>query len=256
MADAWNPQQYERFRAQRAQPFHDLLALVQPRPGIRAIDLGCGTGELTRVLHDKLSAAETLGVDSSATMLARAQVHAGGGLRFEPSEIEAVTGHARWDLVFSNAALHWVQDHRTLFARLVGMLAEGGQLAVQIPCNHGHASHRTAEVVAAESPFREALSGWRREVPVLEPDAYAGLLHRLGLRDRIVRLEVYGHELPSRDEVVEWVKGTLFTDYESRLGPELYPRFLDRYREKLLPLLEEGTPYLYTYPRLFIVGRR
>ena len=62
--DRWDPQQYQRFQAQRAQPFHDLLALVEHLPpDARVADLGCGTGELTRHLHDTLAPRETFGVD-------------------------------------------------------------------------------------------------------------------------------------------------------------------------------------------------
>ena len=60
----WNPAQYERFRDERARPFFDLLDLVQPRPEMRVVDLGCGTGELTRELHRRLSARETIGIDN------------------------------------------------------------------------------------------------------------------------------------------------------------------------------------------------
>lgn len=64
MKDAWNPDQYERFRDERRQPFFDLLALVQRRPSMRVLDLGCGTGVLTRTLHRELLADETLGIDN------------------------------------------------------------------------------------------------------------------------------------------------------------------------------------------------
>jgi trans-aconitate 2-methyltransferase len=255
MPDVWDPAQYERFRAERKQPFLDLLALVKPVSGGRAVDLGCGTGETTRELHDRVQARETVGVDRSSAMLSRAGAFAGGGLRFEQGDIETAAG-GPWDLVFSNAALHWVADHGSLFARLGELIEPGGQLAVQMPANHVHASHRTAEVVAAEPPFRDALGGWKREVPLLAPEGYASLLHRLGFREQRVELRVYGHELPSRGEVVEWVKGTLLTDYQSRLGPDLYARFVERYREALLPLLEDARPYFYTYPRLFIWARK
>src|SRR5438067_13793451 len=79
--DAWDPAQYERFRDERARPFLDLLALVRPCPGMRVVDLGCGTGELTARLHDELAAGETLGVDRSEAMLARARPRAKDGLR-------------------------------------------------------------------------------------------------------------------------------------------------------------------------------
>src|SRR5450432_4147585 len=132
MADTWNPAQYERFRAERAQPFHDLLALVEPRPSMRAIDLGCGTGDMTLVLHEKLKAQETLGIDRSSAMLAKAP--RADGLRFEEAEIATFSG-GPYDLIFSNAALHWVPDHPALLRKLRTMLAPGGQLAVQMPAS-------------------------------------------------------------------------------------------------------------------------
>ena len=75
MTSPWNPTQYERFRNERSQPFFDLLELVAPAPGGTAVDLGCGTGELTKMLHEKLRTRETIGLDSSETMLARSEAH-------------------------------------------------------------------------------------------------------------------------------------------------------------------------------------
>src|SRR5205823_2262749 len=133
-----------------SRPFFDLLALVRPLPGGRAVDLGCGTGELTRVLHRKVEAAETLGLDSSAEMLARSEPFAGGGVRFTRGDIGSFADERAWDLVFSNAALHWVSDHPGLFTRLCRGLRDGGELAIQVPANHDHLSHRVARAVAAE----------------------------------------------------------------------------------------------------------
>ncbi|HXH38905.1 MAG TPA: methyltransferase domain-containing protein [Thermoanaerobaculia bacterium] len=65
----WDPSQYERFKDERAQPFRDLASLIERRPHMRIADLGCGTGELTRELHEQLAAEETVGIDSSETML-------------------------------------------------------------------------------------------------------------------------------------------------------------------------------------------
>ena len=143
MADVWDPAQYARFQRERSHAFFDLAGFVQWRPAMRVVDLGCGTGELTRVLHERLAARETLGLDSSPAMLARAQAHAGGGLRFAPGDIAAWEGTG-YDLVFSNAALHWVPEHEALLTRLRAALAPGGQLAVQLPANHEHPSQLVA----------------------------------------------------------------------------------------------------------------
>ena len=240
----WSPNQYERFKAERTQAFHDLLSLVEPRQGMRVVDLGCGTGELTRVMHEELGAAETLGVDSSASMLEKAAAFATGTLRFEQRPIEDFVreGDGPFDLVFSNAALHWVDDHPLLFA---GLRKLGGQLAVQMPANHDHVSHRLAAELALEFGSAPRVS------PMLAPEAYASLLHDLGYARQHVRLQVYGHVLDSARDVVEWVKGSTLTDYQRRLG-DRYPAFLDAYTQRLLPLLGDARPFFFTFKRIHI----
>ena len=91
--DSWNPDQYARFKNERTQPFHDLLAMVEPRTGMRAIDLGCGTGEFTRHLHETLGCAETIGLDNSPAMLGRAVAHEGNGVRFAFGDFEIGRAH-------------------------------------------------------------------------------------------------------------------------------------------------------------------
>jgi trans-aconitate 2-methyltransferase len=279
----WNPAQYERFKDERSRPFFDLLALVQlggtvpgssppssttrsegggeepgtvPPPWMRVVDLGCGTGELTREMHRRLGAAQTIGVDDSPAMLEKAAAFAGDGLSFERRDIADFADAAGFDLVFSNAALHWLPDHERLFAHVAALVRPGGQLAVQMPANHDHPSHVVAAEVAREAEFKDALGGHERRSPVLAPEAYAALLKRIGFRDQHVRLQVYAHELASRDEVVEWVRGTLLTDYQKRLAPAAFERFLARYREALLPRLADERPYFYPFKRVLMWARR
>src|SRR5438093_1547907 len=252
--DAWDPAQYERFREERGRPFLDLLALVRPRPGMRVVDLGCGPGDLTRTLHEQLGARATLGIDSSPAMLAKTV--ASPGLRFEQGDIEHFTAERAYDLVFSNSALHWVPDHPALLARLTAALADGGQLAVQVPANFDHPSHTTAFAVAREEPFRTALGGVHHTAGVLAPEEYAAVLARVGFREQHVRLQVYDHWLAAREDVVEWTKGTLLTDYKRRLAPELYERFVARYRERLLPELEDTRPYFFAFKRILFWAQR
>ncbi len=252
----WNPTQYEKFRDERSQPFYDLLALVTPCPGGRVADLGCGTGELTRDLHEATRAAETTGIDSSDTMLARASPFAGNGLRFEQASIETWEPTAPLDVLFSNAALQWVNGHELLFERLAGFIAPGGQLAIQVPANNDHPSHVTAHRIAAGEPFLSALDGYAREWPVQPPEWYAELLDRLGFTTQSVRLQVYGHHLASREGVIEWVRGTLLTDYQKRLPVDLWEEYLARYRAELLPRLRNTHPYFYAFKRILIWGHK
>lgn len=242
----WSPDQYEKFKAERAQPFRDLAALIEPRPRMRIVDFGCGTGELTRALHEQLQAEETVGIDNSETMLLKSASFGTEMLRFERGDIEGFVTDRPYDLVFSNAALHWVADHERLFAKLVGFLAPHGQLAVQMPSNFDHPSHR----VAAELAPSFGLDA--RTPSVLPPERYAELLHRLGFARQHVRLEVYGHVLPSSADVVEWVKGTTLTDYRSRLQPAAFDDFLAQYRERLLGAIGDVRPYFYAFKRVLL----
>jgi len=256
--DVWNPDVYGKFRAERARPFHDLLALVGPVDTPAVVDLGCGTGELTRVAHERLGARTTVGVDSSAAMLEKARSHAAPGLSFHAGDL---ADPATWgadgplDLVLSNAAIHWVVDHESLLARLAGRLAPGGQLAIQVPANEEHPSHAAARDVARMPAHARALGGFVRESPVLAPEAYTRLLHGLGFAEQRVRAEVYAHLLPSPDAVVEWVRGTTLTAYEERLPPDAFARFLYDYRARLLALVPDERPYLFTFRRILVWGR-
>lgn len=252
MADAWDPSQYERFREERSQPFRDLAGLIEPRPGMRVVDLGCGTGELTAQLHLQLQARETLGIDASRAMLARAPQ--APGLRFEEQEIERFEPADRFDLVFSNAALHWVSDHSSLLRRLTAMLASGGQIAVQMPMTDDQIAHQTAYELARSPAFRRLLRGYEQRAPLPEPARYAAWLHRLGYVRQHVRVVMYTHLLESREAAVEWARGALLTEYQKRLAPGDWDRFLERYRQMLLPQLEDERPFFYVYPRILFWG--
>jgi len=257
--DAWDPKQYQRFAAERAQPFHDLLALVQPAPGGTVVDLGCGTGELTGLLHAHVGASSTLGLDNSAAMLDEARATHAPGLRFEHADIAKLDATATYDVVFSNAALQWLPDHPNLLARVATLVAPGGQLAVQVPSNSDHPAHVLAAEVAAEEPFIEALGGSVPADPVrgvLAPDQYASILYDLGFAEQHVRLQVYGHVLESSAAVVEWTKGTTLTRFRKLLPEALYEQFVDRYAERVIRTLGDARPYFYPFKRVLFWARR
>ena len=258
--EAWVPAQYERFAAERSQPFYDLLAMVHPTPGGRVVDLGCGTGTLTAQLHAHTRATSTLGVDNSAAMLDEAAAHASDALQFAPGDIGAFgADNGRFDVVFSNAALHWVPDHELALAQWASAVAPGGQLAVQVPANADHPSHYLATEVALESPFIEAMDGAPPAdvvLGVLKPEAYAELLHDLGFAEQHVRLQVYPHLLDSTAEVVEWTKGTSLTRFRRVLPPELFDAFVDRYRQRVLDVLGDRAPYFYAFKRILFWAAR
>ena len=251
--DPWDPVQYNRFADQREQPFVDLVGLLEPVERPAVVDLGCGDGRLTAGLHRRLGASGTLGVDRSASMIGAASAHATDTVAFELGDIGEFEAPGRYDVVVANASLQWVPDHPSVLARWARALRPGGQLAVQVPANADHPAHRLAAELAAE---------WLADPPgdpvaenVLAPEAYSVLLDQLGFDRQHVRLQVYLHHLASTADVVEWVKGTTLTRFTEPLGAR-WPAFVDHYRERLLGLLGDRSPYPYAFKRILWWARK
>jgi trans-aconitate 2-methyltransferase len=249
----WDSVQYNKFKEERFTPFEDLFALIKVRDGMSAVDLGCGTGELTSQLADRLPGSSILGIDNSPQMLQRAETQGRPGLAFTCGDIATLDG--QWDLVFSHAAIHWLDNHLALIPRLMTLVIPGGQLAVQEPSNHRHPSHALIIETASEEPFRTALGGWVRLSPILEIDRYAELLHESGGTEITVFEKVYPHLLADADALVEWTSGTTLVPYMERLPQELHAGFLVRYSKKLHTLWPRG-PVFYTFRRIIMVATR
>lgn len=249
----WNPDRYQLFKKERFQPFDDLFRLVKRREGMRVVDLGCGTGELTKRLADELPGSRVTGIDSSAEMLARAERLERDGLRFERGSIEAFEGE--WDLIFSHAALQWVDDHESLVPRLLQRLRPGGQLAVQVPSNHDHPSHTLIKETVQEEPFRAATGGWTKQTAVLAINDYAQLLYEHGAEEIVVFEKVYPHILESSDALADWTSSTALVPYFERLPEELHAPFMERYRARLRALWPDR-PVFYGFKRILFVATR
>lgn len=262
MADHdWDPDTYARFAELRARPFWDLVGGIDTTRSIDSmVDLGCGTGELTGAVTDRLGVDTALGVDSSPAMLARATRFESASLRFEVGDIATWTSERPVDLAIANASLQWVPDHPSVLDRWTAQLAADGQLAIQVPANADHPSHTCSAAVAEREPFRSAMGGSVPPDPVaanvLRPEAYAELLHDLGFDDPAVRLVVYPQVMPSSAAVVDWTRGTSLTRFFSALPTELHEPFVDAYRSELLAAIGDRAPYFYAFKRILINARR
>lgn len=258
----WDPDQYHRFTDHRLRPARELLARVA-HPGPRVVhDVGCGTGEMARFMAERWPAARVTGSDLSSEMLEEAAA--------APSTVEWRRLDVRnWDppeppdVIYSNAALHWVGGHESLFPRLVDSLAAGGVLAVQMPLSWGEPSHRIMREILATggegggplgpAELRDRLG--RR--PVHEAEWYHDLL-----TPRVEHLDIwetrYLQVLTGPDAVLEWVRGTALLPVLAQLDDGERERFLTAYR----PALDQAYPprpggvTLFPFPRLFLVATR
>lgn len=252
----WSPAQYERFRDERKRPFFELLARVEASAPAQVVDLGCGTGDLTLVLAERWPSTQVTGVDSSEAMVAEARRRAAPDrVRFELADLAHWAPAAPVNVLFSNAALHWLPDHPALLSRLVPLLAPGGVLAFQIPANFDAPSHRRIDEVRALPRFAAKLAAVRRGHA--DPlDFYEGLLAGLGLQVDAWDT-TYLHVLPGEDAVLQWLLGTTLRPVLAALGPEESQSFLDTLRPLLradYPAAERGTPFRFT--RRFVVASR
>ena len=260
-ASDWDPEQYRRFASERAQPFHDLLAMIGDRPVGRAVDLGCGPGELTALAAQQLEVSRMVGIDNAPAMLATADEHEGDHVRFELGDIATWTSHHDHDLVLAAASLQWVPDHAAVLSRWTDALAPGGSLAVQVPANSHAATHTVATALAAREPYRSAFGPAGPPIDpvaeyVLRPDGYARLLHQLGYVDIVVQLRVYPHVLPTPQHAVEWVKGTTLTRFRSSLESDVYTAFLADYERELLAEHGPDAPCFFPFTRILFVARQ
>ena len=248
----WNPDLYRKFQSERAAPFYDLLALVEVRPNLKVIDLGCGSGELTRQLADKLPDSHVTGLDSSPQMLDKAASFARPGLVFQQGDQSTLTGE--WDLIFSNAALQWSENHAELIPYLFGKLKPGGQIAVQVPANHQHISHRIYRETAEEDMFKFILQGFQRYAPVLTIENYARILFDCRAEDITVFEKIYPHVLENSDAVVELISGTALVPYFERLG-NYKEEFIKAIREKMRIAMPDS-PVFYPFRRILFSARK
>lgn len=255
MAHQWDPGQYEKFERERHQPFFDLMHLIQPLHHPKIVDLGCGDGRLTKILHEKLNASYTLGIDSSKEMLAKAHFFQIANLNFEERSIQTLNFDHTFDLVISNAAFQWVPDHPTSMQRLEGLLSPGGQLAIQMPANQDFLTHVIAAELASEEPFRQAVYPFYPLHHLLSMEDYAQLFEKMGFENQVIRLQLYTHFLESTASVVEWMRGSLLTYYKSYLSPDLYEKFLKEYQKRLIERLGWSEPFFFPLKRLFLWGQ-
>ncbi|MBK8679257.1 MAG: methyltransferase domain-containing protein [Sphingobacteriales bacterium] len=254
----WSPDQYNQFKTERYAPFYDLLALIKPivkpqQQQAQIMDLGCGTGELTHLLAQHLPDCHITGIDSSPEMLLRTNEYKTDKLHFELMPIEAfLSGNNTYDLIFSNAALQWVENHVDTLAKIIAKINKnGGQLIAQMPSNHNHITHLAIQHLASQMPYHKALNGFVRKAPVLKTEQYAQLLHDCGATQITIYEKIYPHTLNNATDLFNWAMGTALVPYFERLPDELVASFKSQYLN-ILEAYYPNNPVFYPFKRILL----
>ena len=251
----WNPGQYLKFAGQRMRPAIDLMNQVALEAPSVVYDLGCGPGNVTPFLMGRWPEARHVGIDSSEEMLEKARAEHPGG-QWLQSDAATWTPEAPAELIYSNAALQWVDNHAALFPRLMDQLAPGGVLAVQMPHNHAAPSHMGMRDVVEEGPWRDKLEPVLREFPVHDPDVYYDYLAPLASSLNIWE-SIYAQVMEGDNPIAEWTKGSALKPLLDALpDADENAAFFEAYSKRMqeaYPKRADGKT-LFHFRRLFIVA--
>lgn len=252
----WNPSQYLKFAGERVRPALDLLARVALDDPALIYDLGCGPGHVTEALRARWPEARIVGADNSAEMLAHAAEQYPHG-EWVLADIGDWKPEAPADLIYANAALHWLDDHHRLLPRLMQSLAPGGVLAVQMPRNHPEPSHTGIAETAADGPWAARLEPLLREAPVHLPDVYYDILapHAAELA---LWETTYVQPMRGDDPVAAWTRGSALKPLLDALDGGQRDAFFAAYAARMraaYPKRSDGTT-LFPFRRTFFVARR
>jgi trans-aconitate 2-methyltransferase len=251
---SWDPERYLTYAGERGRPFLDLIGRIDAAEPSRVVDLGCGPGNLTRLLPQRWPGAEVVGVDLSVEMIAKARAADIDGVRFEVGDVGAWQAEGPVDVLLSNATLQWVPDHLDLLPELVAQVAPGGWFAFQVPGNFGAPSHVLLHELSADFRFSPYLQGIAPR-PTHEPETYHHAL--LGLGCAVDAWETtYFHLLQGEDPVFTWISGTGARPTLQALPDELREEFEADYKQLLreaYPTGPHGT--VLPFRRLFMVAR-
>jgi trans-aconitate 2-methyltransferase len=238
----WNPQQYLKFSGHRLRPAVDLLMRIPDFPVRSVADLGAGAGNVTKLIKERWPDAAVVGVEGSVEMVAAGK-KAAPEVEWLHQDLGSWHPAHKYDLIYSNAALHWLPDHASLFPSLMEKVEPGGILAVQMPRNFGAPSHLLIAETALNGPWRSQL-----EHLVTPPQS-----------ENIDIWETeYLQVLEGENPVKEWTKGTWLTRYLDVLQGQDKAAFEAAYGERVAKAYPRNSAgqTLFPFRRLFIVAQR
>ncbi len=252
----WDKDLYYRFRDQRTQPSHDLVARIQLPGPTRVVDLGCGPGNSTAVLRQRWPEASIVGVDNSTEMLQSA-AESDARTQWVQADLASWQPDQKFDVVFSNAALQWLPDHEKLIPRLFGLVDDGGVLAVQLPDHYDSPLFRVLSDVADDRRWSSRMDEARTSLTHHRPSFYYDVLSPLTEQFDIWTTE-YQHVVSSHDDILTFHRGSGMRPYLAVLSDDEQKTFeqlvLEGYRAAFAVAADGNV--LFPFQRLFFIAQR
>ena len=251
----WNPEQYNKYTDYRTRPALDLLNAIPNIEYATAVDLGCGTGHITQMIKDKFKPTNIIGMDSSESMLKKAQ-HDYTDINWQLGDIAKLEHQS--DLIFSTSALQWLNNHQNLFINLIDKTNK--VMAIQMPHNFASPSHMLLrETINENSKFKTKLHNIIGETPIIrEEPVFSTEKYYEILSPYITKLDIwqttYLQQLSGENPVLDWIKGTALIPVEENFTPDEFNEFNEFYASKLkhaYPKQANGIT-LFPFSRIFV----
>jgi trans-aconitate 2-methyltransferase len=251
----WNPQQYLKFRNERTQPSIDLalrISLLNPET---IIDIGCGPGNSTQVLHNRWPLADIIGIDNSKKMIEKAGADY-PDQKWEIMDAMNLNPNQIYDIVFSNATLQWIPGHETLIPRLFSLVKQNGVLAVQMPANNEAPFYRIMIETGKSDKWSRFTTGSEEQLTFHPPEYYYNILSSL-TRSIDLWVTTYYHIMQSHRDITEWHKSTGMKPYLESLPDD---RHRAEFEAEIINKCEEAYPVqkdgkvLYLFKRVFFIA--
>ncbi|MGQ9476216.1 MAG: class I SAM-dependent methyltransferase [Actinomycetota bacterium] len=243
----WDAKDYRHFSSQQKKWGRELMDKLSLRGDEDILDLGCGDGMLAAELAERVPRGSVLGVDVSPEMIHHARhaypPHHYPNLSWEVVDACSLPFAECFDVVFSNAVLHWIRDQSAVLDGIARALRPGGVMLAQMG-GRGNAAEVAMVLVSLMAEERWSSYFHGLEIPYLfyDPEDYVPLLEEAGLEP--VRVELLEKDMvhEGRAGMAGWIR-TTWLPFTQRVPEDLKENFIFELVEGYLrdfPPDEEG----------------
>jgi len=251
----WNPDLYLKYRDERTQPSVDLISKINIGYYPKSIlDVGCGPGNSSQKLLERWPEAKLTGLDNSVSMIEKAKMSYPNNIWIVADALK-YTPDAKYDIVFSNAAIQWIPNHEELFGKLFNLINDGGVLAIQVPRFNVMPLAKAILRVASKTEWRESTKDCSHLFMYHDEYYYYNLMSLCYKKVEFWQTD-YFHILESQCSIIEWIRSTALRPYLDCLKDEEKPLFEDEVLAEITgdyPVQKNGK-VLFPFKRLFMIG--
>jgi len=226
----WDAAAYARHSEAQFSWAREIIAKLGLQGHEHLIDLGCGDGKVSAYIAERLPTGAVLGIDNSPEMIDLANrtfpPSRCPNLTFTYMDVSNIDVERRFDIAFSNAALHWVKDHRAVLAGVRTCLKPGGRAVFQMG---GKGNAMGGGLALLEIISRRPWQPYFGEIPIpfrfFEPEEYRDLLNEAGLEP--IRVELIPKDMvqPGRDALAGWIRST-WLPFTQRVPEQMREAFI------------------------------